>query len=143
MAVVEQKNYAKMKNLKVKWLPLLLFATLVFVVTACNEKNETQNESLVNSIIVGTWRQDFSGGFEILTFKKDGTGTWQEYDSEKGGIQYTESFIYYYDKSTEQYKIIERDEKNNTHIITVMYVNETEMVIIDPDGRAQTFFRVK
>ena len=133
-----------MKSLKMKWLPFLLLATLVLVLPACKDKNEATDDSSANSAIVGTWRHDFSVGFLIRTFRKDGTGIvqeYEEYDSEHGGIEYTESFTYYYDKTAEQYKIVEQDGKY-TYTYTVMYVNQTEMVIVDPDGNAETYYKV-
>ena len=128
-----------MKNLKMKWLPFLLLAAFVLVIPACKDKNEVTNDSSENSVIVGTWRYDFSDdGFIIRTFKKDGNGVYQEYDH--GYIQGTFSFTYYYDKTAEQYKIVEQDGKY-TYTSTVMYVNQTEMVIVDEKG-AETYYRV-
>ena len=130
-----------MKNLKMKSLPFVLLATLILAIPACKDKNEATDDSSANSIIVGSWRHDFSVGFIIMTFKKDGTGITQEYDSEYGGIQYTLPFTYYYDKTTEQYKVVEQDGKYS-YTSTVMYVNRTEMVIVDPDGNAETYYKV-
>ena len=136
-----KKHLQKMKTRKMKWLPFLLLAAFVLVIPACKDKNEVTNDSSENSVIVGSWRHDFSVGFQIRTFKKDGTGIVQEYDSEYGGIEYTESFTYYYDKTAEQYKIVEQDGKY-TYTSTVMYVNQTEMVIVNPDGDAETYYKV-
>ena len=141
MAAIEhpKKHLQKMKTLKMKWLPFLLLAAFVLVIPACKDKNEVTNDSSENSVIVGTWRYDFGDdGFIIRTFKKDGNGVYQEYDHRY--IQDTFSFTYYYDKTTEQYKIVETDGKY-THTLVVMYVNQTEMVIVDGKG-AETYYRV-
>lgn len=131
-----------MKKITLKLLPVFLLTVMGITFSACEKKekssNETANEA---SAIVGQWRHDFSVGFIMRTFKKDGSGITQEYDSEQGGIEYTEYFTYYYDENAEQYKIVEKDG-SYTYILTVMYVNKSEMVIIDPDGNAEQYYRV-
>ncbi len=103
---------------------------------SCGDDNNKKNEPEKASII-GTWRHDFSSGYILLVFKKDGTGYIEEYDH--GRIQYSDPITYYYDKEKERYMIVEPD---GDHTYPVQYFNETTLVLVDPDGKSMTYTRV-
>ena len=62
-----------------KWLAMLLAVVFCTGFVSCKDDDDDDNGASGNSI-VGTWRMDFSVGYELMTFRSDGTGILIEYD---------------------------------------------------------------
>lgn len=126
--------------MRAKLLTLLYAFTALtsFLFVACDKKDK--NEPSDEKTIVGTWRHDFSVGYQIGVFKDDGTGTMWEYDAEYGGIQWSKTFTYYYVKSSDQYKIVEKGDYN-THVSVATILSKDEMIIINPDEEEEKWYR--
>jgi hypothetical protein len=121
------------------FLPVFVITTMLSInFVSCGGDNDKKNEPEKASII-GTWRHDFSTGYILLVFKKDGTGYIEEYDH--GSIQYSNPIKYYYDDVKERYMIVETDG-DHTYTYPVQYYNETTLVLVDPDGKSMTYTRV-
>lgn len=105
---------------------------------SCGGNDDKKNEP-EKAAIIGTWRHDFSSGYILLVFKKDGTGYIEEYDH--NSIQYSDPITYYYDDLKERYMIVEADG-DHTYTYPVQYYNETTLVLVDPDGYSMTYTRV-
>lgn len=106
---------------------------------SCGSDEDDKKENEVS--LIGTWRHDFSSGYILLIIKSNGTGLMEEYDSASGGIEYTETISYYYDKDKERYMIVERDGEY-TYTYPIQYYNETTLVLVNPDGKSETYIRV-
>ena len=122
-------------------LVLLVFVTttlLSICLVSCGDDDNKNNEPEKVSII-GTWRHNFSTGYILLVFKKDGTGYIEEYDH--NSIQYSDPITYYYDDLKERYMIVEIDG-DHTYTYPIQYYNETTLVLVDPDGKSMTYTRV-
>ena len=122
------------------WSLLVIVVTTVLSISliSCGDDDDKKNEPEKVSII-GTWRHDFSSGYILLVFKKDGTGYIEEYDH--GSIQYSDPITYYYDDVKERYMIVESDG-GHTYTYPVQYFNETTLVLVDPDGKSMSYTRV-
>lgn len=108
------------------------------ILISCDKKDK--NEPSDEKTIVGTWRHDFSVGYQIGVFKDDGTGTMWEYDAEYGGIEWSKTFTYYYVKSSDQYKIVEKGDYN-TYVSVATILSKNEMIIINPDEEEEKWYR--
>ena len=122
-------------------LMAMLMMALVSVGFASCGDDDNDDKKKEEVSLVGTWRHDFSSGYILLIFKSNGTGLMEEYDSASGGIEYSEEISYYYDKEKERYMIIEKDGEY-TYTYPIQYYNETTLVLVNPDGKSETYTRV-
>ena len=108
---------------------------------SCDDNDDaTANETSSNSSFVGLWRHDFSSGYHLMSFNSDNTGYQQEYDESDGKLRKRHDFTWKYIESQRHLEIVESD--GDTDVFTVMYINKTEMEIIDPDGYSNKYLRV-
>lgn len=129
------------KYLKMNWMTILMVAIVSVGFVSCGDDEDDSNHKDNTVSIVGTWRHDFSSGYQLLVFKSNGKGFLEEYDSESGGIEYSDEITYYYDNEKERYMIIEKDGEY-TYTYPIQYYNETTLVLVDPDGNSVTYTRV-
>lgn len=129
--------------MKTKYLINGITILIIIIMSAgfvsCGDDEDDKKENEVS--LIGTWRHDFSSGYILLIIKSNGTGLMEEYDSASGGIEYTETISYYYDKDKERYMIVERDGEY-TYTYPIQYFNETTLVLVNPDGKSETYIRV-
>lgn len=128
-----------MKKYLLNWMTILMVAIVNVGFVSCGDDDDDKNEEGIS--IVGTWRHDFSSGYILLILKSNGKGLLEEYDSASGGIEYSEEITYYYDKEKERYMIIEKDGEY-TYTYPIQYYNETTLVLVNPDGKSETYTRV-
>jgi len=126
-----------MKKNLLNWVAIALVFMLCISLPSCSKDGDDKKEDTPS--IVGTWRHDFSTGYILLVLRSNGTGLLEEYDS--GEIDYSYEISYYYDKEQERYMIVE-SESNKTYTYPIQYYNETTLVLINPDGKSQTYTRV-
>ena len=86
------ENQFIMRKVMFKWLAMLLAVVLCAGVVSCKDDDDDDNGASGNSI-VGTWRMDFSVGYELMTFRSDGTGILIEYDWESGSWNETFAWV--------------------------------------------------
>lgn len=126
-----------MKKNLLNWVAIALVFMLCISLPSCSKDGDDKKEDTPS--IVGTWRHDFSTGYILLVLRSNGTGLLEEYDS--GEIDYSDEISYYYDKEQERYMIVE-SESNKTYTYPIQYYNETTLVLINPDGKSETYTRV-
>lgn len=109
------------KNFFWSMLTIMVVAMLSMTFVSCSDDDdEVVKES---SSIVGTWewRDDESEDYDIITFRKDGTGTWSQYYDDESEI---ENFSYQYDSSTKRLIMHCGDEVETTVAIVMGDVME-------------------
>lgn len=111
------------------------------------QKEETKKEETVSeSLLVGTWRHNFSSGYSVKCFRANGTGYEQEYDEDDGGLGSKHNFEYTYNEKTGKLKLTydEGDEIDDceTWIYEVVYLTSSTLELEDPDGYSDTYSRV-
>ena len=126
-----------MKKNLLNWVAIALVFMLCISLPSCSKDGDDKKEDTPS--IVGTWRHDFSTGYILLVLRSNGTGLLEEYDS--GEIDYSDEISYYYYKEQERYMIVE-SESNKTYTYPIQYYNETTLVLINPDGKSETYTRV-
>ena len=126
-----------MKKNLLNWVAIALVFMLCISLPSCSKDGDDKKEDTPS--IVGTWRHDFSTGYILLVLRSNGSGLLEEYDS--GEIDYSDEISYYYYKEQERYMIVE-SESNKTYTYPIQYYNETTLVLINPDGKSETYTRV-
>ena len=86
------ENQFIMRKVMFKWLAMLLAVVFCTGFVSCKDDDDDDNGASGNSI-VGTWRMDFSVGYELMTFRSDGTGILIEYDWESGSWNETFAWV--------------------------------------------------
>ena len=114
-----------MKKYLISLLTIMMVAMVGFSFVSCSDDDDTG--------IVGTWRwdDDESDYYDIITFRKDGSGTWTEYYNGKSD---REDFSYKYDQKNKILIMYAGDEEETSTV----YVNGD---IMNWDG--DTYQRVK
>ena len=118
-----------MKKYLISLLTIMMVAMVGFSFVSCSDDDDDNgssnggSNSSSNYSIVGTWRwdDDESDYYEIFTFRKDGTGTWTEYED---GESYSEPFSYQYYPSTHKLVIHAGDEVETSNV----YINGDTMI---------------
>ena len=130
-----------MKKLAFNWLAVLLAVVLSVGFSSCKDDDDDDNDGggggAAAGSIVGTWRQDFSSGYVLITFDKDGTGREQEYDTEDGGLAYSDSFSWAQDGNS----IFLRYEDGYRETYTDVTVSSNTLRWTDEDGYTDTYVR--
>ena len=83
--------------------------------------------------LAGTWKKDFSTGYELITFKSNGKGTMKEFDEDE---YHEESFSYSYNASKKVLKINWDDDY--TEEWTVISLTSKKLVVMDEEGNKLT-----
>jgi len=72
-------------------VPLMVLLFSSFALTSCSDDNKDEPDSSSESV-VGVWRHDFSTGYRLLTFEKN--GEYSEVEFDKAGGNWSESGTY-------------------------------------------------
>ncbi len=128
-----------MKQLKY-FLILFLVPMMAFAFTGCSsDDDDNDGGKKSSSSIVGTWRYNFSTGYQIVTFNSNGTGSMREHDN-YDGMDYTDYFRYSYNKSAGFISVIYDDD--DIEYYTVRSVTSSELIVIDEDGDTIRLVRI-
>lgn len=118
--------------MRIKTLALLtiLFMGLSFVSCSSDDNDDDggNNTEIVESI-VGTWKWSDSEGYQLITFKSNGKGTWKEVDKEE---VYEDSFSYSYNSSKKVLKINWDDDDPEEW--TVISLTSKKLVLENEEG---------
>ena len=126
-----------MKKSFSNWVAIAFVLMLCIGLPSCSKDGDKEKEDTTS--IVGTWRHDFSTGYILLVLRSNGSGLLEESDS--GEIDYSHEISYYYDKEQGRYMIVENNG-SKTYTYPIQYYNETTLVLINPDGKSETYTRV-
>lgn len=108
-----------------------------FAVVGCSSDDKDDdggNNTEVVESLVGTWKYNFSTGYQLITFKSNGKGTVKEIDYE--AEDYEESFTYSYNPDTQILKMYWEDEEASEW--QVVSLTSKKLVVIDEDGELMT-----
>lgn len=90
---------------------------------ACGSDDEDSNDTGdVKSMLIGTWESEwdvgYDKGFDVVTFRSNNTGRWQEYiyEGSKRVLENDEEFDYTYEESTENLIMVFGDEMETLHV---------------------------
>ena len=95
---------------------------------SCGDDDDEDEKKIDEVTIIGTWRLDYSSGYELLTFNSNGKGTLSEYNYEgkKEILDEIEAFDYIFNESTMTLRILAGDE---VEIWKVESLTSTQMII--------------
>ena len=100
----------KQKFLLCKFALFMYAIVLLGFFTGCNGNDGEEKESEVSELI-GTWRHDFSTGYELMYLGEDGYGWIEEYDDEDGDGYYDRDYFdYTYDSSSRTLALVFGDD---------------------------------
>lgn len=122
--------------MRIKTLALLaiLFMGLSFVSCSSDDNDDDGgNKTEFVESLVGTWKKDFSTGYELITFKSNGKGTMKEFDIDE---YHEDSFSYSYNASKKVLKINWDDDY--TEEWTVISLTSKKLVVMDEEGNKLT-----
>lgn len=119
---------------------LLLVPMMAVAFTGCSsDDDDNDGGKKSSSSIVGTWRYNFSTGYQIVTFNSNGTGSMREHDN-YDGMDDTDYFRYSYNKSAGLISIIYDDDE--MEFFTVRSVTSSELIVSDEDGEIMRLVRI-
>ena len=73
----------KFNNEFIRIAMIAVSLVMCFTLVSCGDNDDDEPKPTSNSI-VGTWRSEFSDGYQLLSFNKDGTYTLVEIDNQSG-----------------------------------------------------------
>lgn len=123
----------RMKSFILKMNAILMVSLVCLCLVSCGGDDDDNVDSSAN--IYGTWRSEFSDGYQLLTFGKDGNYSLVEIDNTKGN--WSETGIYSLSGSIliigdEKYRV---DKLTSTQlIITYTHYRENGVWIEDESG---------
>lgn len=138
------------KKIDFRLLTLLMVALFSCSLLSCSsDDDDNDNEEDVQSSIYGTWKYEFSSGYQLMTFNQNGTYLLQEIDDEDGDWSDEGTFTY-----RDGTLILDGEEKFQVYSITsskmvirlthIYEDGEWEYVDEDTkDGQKMTLKRVK
>ena len=125
-----------MKKIIVYGLSILMLTVLCVGFTACGGSDDEGGFGAqpggVVSALVGQWKYSFSTGYQIYEFNNDGTGYYQEYDTQDGGWHRKHNFTYRYDASNKTITIVESGKTADVYI--VIELTSTTLVMYQPSS---------
>ena len=90
-----------------KRITILMVALLSIIIVSCSK--DSDSSSIGESSIVGTWKytwyDGYESGYELITFKSNGSGTYEEWFYERGQYfleENIEEFKYKYNASKKE-----------------------------------------
>lgn len=93
---------------KLKFLSMLMFVAMTsFMFVACSnddDNDKSEDDNIDSSALIGSWKSDFDGGYYVVTFKSNNTGTLVEY-SDDSVVEENENFRYSYNSSSQLLRI--------------------------------------
>lgn len=131
-----------MKQFKL-FLLLTAFCGSLALSACSNDDDENNNGggSTGNSMLVGTWRHDFSTGYQLITFKSNGTGVMQEYDAADGGWYDPDSFNYSHNLTKNTVFLYFEDGERVTYQITQLTNSSMSWYNVDWPSDAASWYR--
>ncbi len=124
--------------MKTKLLSLLVILFMGFAVVSCSSDDKDDdggNNTEVVKSLEGTWKCTFSTGYQLVTFKSNGKGTFLEVDEEDE--DYEEAFTYTYNANSKTLKINWVDDDPEEW--QVVSLTSKKLVVLNEDGRRVTF----
>lgn len=117
-----------MKKNLLNWMTILMVAIVSVGFVSCGDDDDEDEKKIDEVTIIGTWRLDYSSGYELLTFNSNGKGTLSEYNYEgkKEILDEIEAFDYIFNESTMTLRILAGDE---VEIWKVESLTSTQMII--------------
>ena len=113
------------------WMTILMVAIVSVNLVSCGDDDDDAPTPTTTPSIIGTWRFDYDGGYELVTFKSNGKGTVREYHLWEGGLDDDEeTFKYVFNPSTMILTITYEDGDVSTCIVTTL---TSETMVIDGD----------
>lgn len=113
---------------------------LAFCVTSC-DKDDDSDSSSASAGFVGTWRSDFSTGYQLMTFKANNTGTFLEIDYASTNYSYT--FTWNYNPSSQKLRIIDEDGYIEDYLVILLTRDQAIIQYDDGYERLETWYRVE
>lgn len=97
-----------MKKYLLNWMTILMVAIVSVGFVSCGDDDDEKT----SSSIVGTWKCEYSDGYDIITFNSNGKGTWTEYyyEGKKELVDEVETFDYFFDESSLTLRMLFGDE---------------------------------
>lgn len=118
--------------MRTKLLSLLVILFMGVTFVSCSKDDDGDDNVMEN--LVGTWMHTFSGGYQLVTFQSNGTGTLIEVDFEDE--DYEDTFIYSYNANNQTLKIYwEKDDYEEWQLVSI---TSKELVLME-DGEHVTF----
>lgn len=102
-----------------------------FVSCSSDDKDDGGNSIEVVESLVGSWKYTFSTGYQLVTFKSNGKGTFLEVDEEDE--DYEEAFTYSYNANSKTLKINRVDDDPEEW--QVVSLTSKKLVVLNEDGR--------
>lgn len=117
-----------MKKNLLNWMTILMVAIVSVSFVSCGDDDDEDEKKIDEVTIIGTWRCDYSDGYELLTFNSNGKGTYSEYyyEGKKEILDEIEAFDYIFNESTMTLRILAGDE---VEIWKVESLTSTQMII--------------
>lgn len=117
-----------MKKNLLNWMTILMVAIVSVGFVSCGDDDDEDEKKIDEVTIIGTWRLDYSSGYELLTFNSNGKGTLSEYyyEGKKEILDEIEAFDYIFNESTMTLRILAGDE---VEIWKVESLTSTQMII--------------
>lgn len=117
-----------MKKNLLNWMTILMVAIVSVGFVSCGDDDDVDEKKIDEVTIIGTWRCDYSDGYELLTFNSNGKGTYSEYyyEGKKEILDEIEAFDYIFNESTMTLRILAGDE---VEIWKVESLTSTQMII--------------
>ena len=116
-------------------MTILMVAIMSVGFMSCSKDDDVKKEDTAS--LVGTWRYDFSSGYDLLTFDQNGTVRVQEYDN--GEWEMDKVYRYTYSNGILRW-MYEDGEVRET--IEVISLSDTKLVLKDwPDDGEYTFVK--
>ena len=114
-----------MKKNLLNWMTILMVAIVSVGFMSCNSDNDADDSK---ASIFGTWRNDSSDGYDLITFNANGKGTYSEYyyEGKKELLKEVEAFDYIFNESSMTLRMLFGDE---VEIWKVESLTSKQMVI--------------
>ena len=97
-----------MKKNLLNWMTILMVAIVSVGFVSCDDDDDDDSKAS----IIGTWRYDYSDGYDLLTFNSNGKGTYSEYyyEGKKELLDEVEAFDYIFNESSMTLRMLFGDE---------------------------------
>lgn len=114
-----------MKKNLLNWMTILMVTIMSVGFVSCSSDDDDDNST---SSIIGTWRCDYSDGYDLVTFNSNGKGTYSEYyyQGKKELLDEVEAFDYIFNESSMTLRMLFGDE---VEIWKVESITSKQMVI--------------
>lgn len=124
-----------MKVLKKLLAPMLL--ALLPMMSACGDGYEEPIG--FNRMLIGTWKWDDSGQYDIVTMQRNGKFTWENYCGENFTLSAEGTYDLAPSTITFHYKNVKVDSRDRGQAQSECGGDETTSITISSDGNTLTF----